>query len=113
MGISAFQQNMSIKLEGSEYLLLRKISDTGWQLEEIKTKRIVERELAYLLREFADGKLTFVSGGRSALCSKAAVAVPPEAKLRRMYVLAALKATTRTALDQAITEVWTANPMSC
>jgi len=107
MGISAFQQNALIILEGSEYLLLRKISDTGWQLEDTKTKRIVERELAYLLREFADGKLTFVSSGRSALCSKAPVAVPPEAKLRRMYVLAALKATTRTALDQAITEVWT------
>jgi len=59
MGISAFQQNALIILEGSEYLLLRKISDTGWQLEDTKTKRIVERELAYLLREFADGKHTF------------------------------------------------------
>ncbi len=108
MGVSAFQQNALIILEGSEYLLLRKISDAGWQLEDTKTKRIVERELAYLLREFADGKLTFVSSGRSTPCSKVPVAVPPEAKLRRMYVLAALKAATRTALDQAITEVWTA-----
>jgi hypothetical protein len=37
MGISAFQQNVLINLEGSEYLLLRKISDTGWQLEDTKT----------------------------------------------------------------------------
>jgi putative transposase len=106
VGTSALHKNAVVHLEGSEYLLLRKISDSCWQLEDTKTKRIVERELTQLLREYATGKLTFVSQhGR--LCGKAVASISPEARVRRLYVLAALKATTRAALDQAINDVWT------
>lgn len=110
MGTSTFKQNAVVQLDGSEYLLLRKISATGWQLEDLKTKQIIECELNRLLQKLADGELTFVTAGGDLSSGKALVDISPEswetAKLRRMYVLAVLKVTARKEFAEAIAEVW-------
>jgi putative transposase len=107
MGISAFQQNTRLRIESSEYVLLRKISDSCWQLENTTTKRILEFEQDRLLRMFAEGKLTFVSREHKGPLTKLQTQVSSSpawevAKLRRMYVLAVLGVpNTRRALEQA------------
>src|SRR5947199_10031086 len=55
---------------------------------------------------YANGKLRFEIKGVARQGSKAPTQVSETSKLRRLYVVAALKAGTLKDLDQAITEVW-------
>jgi len=82
------------------------VSDTCWQLEHTKTARISELEQEQLLRMYADRKLRFANAVGGTERGKAHIEISETAKLRRLYVLAALKADTFTALRQAISAVW-------
>src|ERR1700758_1890795 len=107
MGTAAFERDSVVEINREKYRMLRKVSDTCWQLVHSKTARISELEQEQLLKMYADRKLTFVNStdvsGRS---QETPIEISETAKLRRLYVLAALKTDTLTALRQAISAVW-------
>jgi putative transposase len=98
-------------MDGAEYRLSRKVSDTLWQLEEAKTKRIIEHEHDQLLRKFAEGTLELVGSGKITHCGPANSDISSEkfeiAKHRRLYVLRVLNVpNSQEPLERAIAEVW-------
>jgi len=94
MGTSALEQNASVQIDGAEYRLQRKVSDTCWQLEHTRTKRIQEFEHDQLLRKYADGTLTLVSSGIVSQSGPVSPVISAQdhgaARLRRLYVMATL-----------------------
>ena len=77
-----------------------------WQLEHSRTARISELEQEELLRLYADRKLRFVEFHEREWERRTHIEISETAKLRRLYVLAALKTDTLTDLQQAISDVW-------
>ena len=61
MGTAAFKRDAIIEIDGQTYRMLRKVSETCWQLEHSRTARISELEQEELLRLYADRKLRFVN----------------------------------------------------
>src|SRR5271157_5471436 len=106
MGTAAFERDAVLEIDGQKYRMLRKVSNTCWQLEHSRTARISELEQEELLRMYADRKLKFVNAVGETGCGKAHIEISETAKLRRLYVLAALKTDTLTDLQQAISKVW-------
>ena len=106
MGTAAFERDAVVEIDGQKYRMLRKVSETCWQLEHIKTARISELEQEQLLRMYADRKLKFANGVEGTMCGKAQIEISETAKFRRLYVLAALETHTLTDLKQAISKVW-------
>jgi putative transposase len=106
MGTAAFERDAIIEIDGQKYRMLRKVSDTCWQLEHSKTARISELEQEQLLRMYADRKLRFANAVGGSVPRKAHVEISETAKLRRVYVLAALKTHTLADLRQAVSDVW-------
>jgi putative transposase len=107
MGTSCLEQNAIVEIDGKDYRLHRKITDTCWQLEESKTGLLVTKEHNELLQMVAKQQLTFPS---SIPVSKSGVEnsqVPEIAKLRRTYVLAVIDVpNSRKQLERAINDVW-------
>ena len=106
MGTAAFERDAVVEIDGQKYRLLRKVSETCWQLEHTSTARISELEQEQLLRMYADRKLRFANGVAGIGRGKAHIEISETAKLRRLYVLAALKTDTLNDLKQAISKVW-------
>jgi putative transposase len=111
MGTSAFEANALVKMDGAEYRLLRRVSSTLWQLEEVKTRYIVQYDHNQLLRKYEEGRLVLVSSGKVTHCGPANSSISPEkfetAKNRRLYVLNALNVpNSKGPLEKAIAEVW-------
>src|SRR5580698_7225957 len=111
MSVSSFEKGTLIRLDGMEHRLVRKITETCWRIENTKTERTLELEDEVLLRKYVDGNLTFV-GSRGAIDIRPAhLPISSEeleiAKVRRMYVLAALNVpNTRAQLTRVIAETW-------
>ena len=107
MGTSCLEQNAIVEIDGKDYRLHRKISDTCWQLEETKTGLLIIKEHHDLLRMVADQQLTFPA---CVPVSKRGVGdpqIPEIAKLRRTYVLAVLDVpNSREQMEPAINDVW-------
>ena len=106
MGTAAFERDAVVEIDGQKYRLLRKVSETCWQLEHTSTARISELEQEELLRMYADRKLIFANNVGGKVCRKTNIEMSESAKLRRLYVLAALRTDTINDLKQAISEVW-------
>src|SRR5271165_4689230 len=106
MGTAAFKRDAVVEIDGQTYRMLRKVSETCWQLEHTKTARISQLEQEELLRLYADRKLTFVNSTSGSGSKRTHIEISETAKLRRLYVLAALKTDTLTDLQQAISDVW-------
>src|SRR5271165_5722527 len=106
MGTAAFKRDAVVEIDGQKYRMLRKVSNTCWQLEHSKTARISELDQEELLRMYADRKLRFANGVAGIGRGKAHIEISDTAKLRRLYVLAALKTDTITDLKEAISDVW-------
>ena len=107
MGTAAFERDAVVEIDGQKYRLLRKVSETCWQLEHTSTAQASpELEQEELLRMYADRKLRFANniGGKG--CRKTNIELSESAKLRRLYVLAALRTDTINDLKQAISKVW-------
>ena len=68
MGTSALQQGTKIHFENNYYVLLRKVTDEIWQLEDCSTKRIHEYTDNQLRSFYANGQLTFVNS--NAICGQ-------------------------------------------
>jgi hypothetical protein len=110
MGLCAFQKNTIVRIIGVEYTLLRKVSDTLWQLEETKSRRVVELEHDQILHHIAEGTLTF-PGSKIAETRRPALVIDgadfEQAKVRRAYVQAALReANTKLAMQDAVNNLW-------
>src|SRR5579864_7246785 len=105
MGTARFERGAIVEINNQKCCLSRKISD-AWQLEDVRTGRISELQDSQLLAMYANGKLRFETKGVTHPCIKAPTQVSEAAKLRRLYVVAALKASSVQDLDQAITDVW-------
>jgi putative transposase len=111
MGTSSFEQGAIVHIDGREHRLDRKITDTCWQLEELKTRLVIQREHNDLLRMFADKTLTFPGSVPVSRCGPANSLLSPQddevAKLRRVYVLGVLGVpNTRERMEPAINDVW-------
>ena len=94
MGTAAFERDAVIEIDGQKYRMLRKVSNTCWQLEHSRTARISELEQEQLLRMYADRKLKFATAVGGPGCGTVHIQVSETARLRRLYVLAALKTDT-------------------
>jgi len=110
MAAACFQQGTIVAIEGIEYRISRKIADC-WQLEQLKTGRIVEYTQHDLLRMTAGRALTFpgsVCINRGRCASRDLSPTDLElAKLRRSYVLAVWDTpNSRKPLEEAIHRVW-------
>ncbi|MGD0156638.1 MAG: DDE-type integrase/transposase/recombinase [Terracidiphilus sp.] len=96
-----------MEIDGKEHQLHRKITDTCWQLEELKTGLLVTKELHELLQMVAKQQLTFPASIPPSKRGLDNPQVPEIAKLRRTYVLAVLDVpNSRKQMEPAINEVW-------
>jgi len=117
MAASTFQAGTVVEFDKRQYACLRKISQSTWQLEELRTKRIFEYEDSELRQFYADGRLTF-SSGNTPLVNEASkklgarhIELSPGdwelAKVRRAYVQAVIDLpNNKSLLQNPIQEVW-------
>jgi putative transposase len=107
MGTSCLEQNAIVEIDGKEHRLHRKITDTCWQLEELKTGLLVTKEHNELLRMVAKQQLTFPGSIPASQSGVNISQVPEIAKLRRTYVLAVLDVpNSRQQMEPAIIDAW-------
>ena len=111
MGVAVLEKDALVRLGGVEHRLLRKVTDTCWQIESAKTKRILEYETETLLKMYVDGDLGLIGSGTVPQVRAVHTALPPEqlnaAKLRRQYVIDTLNVpNTRSAMEPVIAETW-------
>ena len=114
MGTSAFQQGTKIYFENKYYVLLRKVTDEIWQLEDCSNKRICEYTDNQLRNFYSTGQLTFVNF--KSMCGQLNdnqnyLHITDEqfeqAKIRRSYVIATLSTpNTLEKLTPVIREIW-------
>lgn len=113
MGVSAFNQKALVEIDGRAFCLLRKVTDSLWQLEDIRTGRISEYSDAQLRIMYEKGQLVFSNGDAKSPSpgSKTFRDISPEAlelaKMRRAYVLAVQDLpNTESTFKRAIHETW-------
>lgn len=116
MSTAAFREGTLVEIERTPYTLLRKVDDSIWQLEEMRTKRIHEYDDLQLRGLYVAGQLIFSGRDRGAVAVAAAentlLASDEEvevAKIRRLYVKAVLTlSNTKVEFTPAIQEAWEA-----
>jgi len=84
MGTAAFERDSVVEINSEKYRVLRKVSDTCWQLEHTKTARISELEPEQLLKMYADRKLRFANAVGGTGSGIAHIEISETARLRRM-----------------------------
>lgn len=118
MGTSALQQGTSLQIGSVAYILLRKLDAEVWQLEESRSKRIVEFSTNQLQTLYVQGSLRFLStvvdGQRRSV--KGASGMAPSAvsqeqldtaKIRRLYAIAVQNLpNSEVQITAAVKEVW-------
>lgn len=114
MGTAAIQANTAVRIDGKKLVILRKVSDVLWQLEEVKSKRIHERTDSELRSLYASGRLEFEGNsedeGRD-MPGKPYLDVPERqleaAKVRRAYAVAAMSVpASERAIQRSAEAVW-------
>jgi putative transposase len=117
MGLAFFQQKQPIRIDGTPFVMLRKVTDDLWQIEETKTKRIHEKTDDDLRSLLAQRRLEFV-GDESAeekrrglkigkVYRHTPASLMDDAKVRRQYVLAAVSVpSTKKDLIEVSKKVW-------
>lgn len=116
MGTSSFQAGAEVAIQGTTYTLLRKISGSLWQTENLKTKRIHELSDHELQTYYSDGDLIFVTKhdrmreNDIALGKSFRNISPPLfelAKLKRAYVMAIIDLpSSKPVVEPVIREIW-------
>jgi len=111
MGTFALRENTVVHIDKCEYRLIRKVTESLWQLEESKTRFIRQFETEELLRLLVDARLTFPATVPARIAHEAtcdlADKVTEIAKIRRTYVRAALEVpNTRQKLESVIDDIW-------
>lgn len=116
MGTATFQARTVVRIDGRAHLMLRKVDDHTWQLEDEKTKRITEKSDFELRQLYLSKSLTFDSDQPASPASRLKIGKPhremPEpllddAKVKRQYVLAVLEGPSSLRfIEAAIQETW-------
>lgn len=113
MSTDSLASGAVVLIDGVKKQLLRKVTDSLWQVEDERTKRISEYEEEELWALYAGGKLTFWTGVEPGSLAASARRIfeggdeTEDAKRRRLYAKAVLNlANSRTVLEPAIREVW-------
>lgn len=118
MSTSSLQAGVSLKLNDLAYTMLRMLDESVWQLEEVRSKRIIELSVHELQSLYVEGKLKFLSGTAKPLIRKASLAgqkaissITQEqietAKVRRMYAMAIQHIpNTEDLITASVREVW-------
>ena len=111
MGVSAFEVNSTVLIDKVSHRLVRKITDTRWQLEEIATKRVVELDRDQLERRYLSGELVFQLSAEeatgTAIQSEISTDEWAALKVRRLFVLAVLNAPrSQEAMTPLIEHLW-------
>jgi putative transposase len=101
------EQNAVVEIDGRQHRLHRKINETCWQLEELKTGLLATKEHNELLRMVAKKQLAFPGTIPARNCCVRNAGIPEIAKLRRAYVIAVLEVpSSRKQMEQTINDVW-------
>jgi len=117
MGIAFFQKDAEITIDGTAFILKRKVDAQLWQLEETKTLRIHEKTDHELRVLYVDGKLVFVTnkekresrGGPKIgkVFRETPETLEADAKVRRLYAKAASSVPQSQAeLERVLKKVW-------
>jgi hypothetical protein len=111
MGTGALRRDQIVHIDGAQYRLLRMITDTRWQLEQLNTLHVREFEINELLRLIVDKRLAFPNEINALVVgppgSESSEGIAEIIKIRRMYAKAAMGVpNTRKKLEQVIDEVW-------
>ena len=113
MGTSSFQRGAVIQLDCRQATLLRKISESDWQIEDDLTKRIFEYSDEQLRSFYVAGQLRFAGDLAQPFATKKKhlLNVPADAleiaKIRRLYVQSVIDLpNTPTAFEPAIKKTW-------
>ena len=107
MGTACLEQNAIVEIDGRKHRLRRKITDTCWQLEELRTGLLLTKEHDELLRMITKHQLTFPGSVSMSIGSVNCSPIPEIAKLRRTYVLSVLDVpNSRKQMETAINDVW-------
>jgi len=113
MSASAFQQGAKIQIDGKHAILLRKISESIWQVEDERTKRIVEYSDDQLRSLFVAGQITFVSktgflhGKKEKNLFNTPDGALEKAKVRRLYVKGVVGLpNTESAIKPEVQKIW-------
>ncbi len=110
-GTRRLAQGTTLKLDGQSYVLLRKLNDADWQLEEEATKRIITLPMDEMLSCLNNGRLTLTTSATVIRRGPADCDLTGQeletASIKRLYVLAVQDVpNTRPAMEAAITKVW-------
>ena len=116
MGTSVFQKETVVEIDGKAYRLKRKVDDHVWQIEELKTGRILEKTIDELLGLYANQALVFINSKTDRALpagSNTHREVPDElwaeAKLRRFCVNTILELpSTQRVVKDAVDTAWKA-----
>jgi putative transposase len=111
MGVARIEKNALVRLNGVDHRFLRKISDTTWQLEELRTGRIFDHTIDSLLIKIELGELVFANSGFVPRAQVMDLGASPEeqqaAKVRLLYVKGTMEvSSTRKKMEDAITAIW-------
>ncbi len=116
MGMASFHQGASVELHGKRYVLLRKVDENLWQLEEQATRRISEYTAAQLHRLYVEAKLRFEVDHPPHADAKPGTGSRPVdldpghwemAKMRRAYVMAVLEGpNTEDFITPCVSALW-------
>lgn len=96
MNVATFSAGAVVQIDGRCLQLLRKVSDSVWQLEEERTKRIQEYDGNQLRTLYAEGQLAFVAareptrGRHERLMPSVSEETLEKAKLKRLYAKAVM-----------------------
>lgn len=117
MGTGTFEAGREIVINAKPYQMLRMVTDDIWQIEDTRTRRIIECSVKELQKCYVEGSLQFMVSERSAsTVEKKHFGSAHEeyskadwdlAKVRRSYVMAIINfPATKEAVRQAIEAHW-------
>ena len=116
MGIAYFCARAVVKIDGQSYELLRQVDGDIWQLEDCRTRRIVEKGAAELRTLYAEHKLHFLVNDPYPVKEADELGKPhrdlsekeiDDAKIRRAFALAAAGVpASQASLEEVARTVW-------
>jgi putative transposase len=116
MGTAAIEAKAVVQIDGVQYQILRMVEEGLWQLEEVKTKRIVEKTDQELRSLYEAKSMRFACDESSDARAPRALGLPHrevakrhlnEAKIRRAYAIAAMECSaSQSAMEEVAHQVW-------
>lgn len=111
MGAAALEIGTIVRIDGSEYRLVKKNSENSWWIESLKSRAASDVSIADMHAKYANGSLSIVATDSVVQLRPATVAMTEAelecVKMRRVYVLAVLALpNSRQPMKRAIFEAW-------